>query len=55
MDYESDPGETKNLAAEQPQQVSRLRAILATLPEAKPQIPRPPTRLPSPEPKRRKP
>jgi iduronate 2-sulfatase len=41
-DYEADPGETKNLAAEQPQEVSRLRAILASLPEAKPQIPRPP-------------
>jgi iduronate 2-sulfatase len=37
-DYESDPGETKNLASEEPQEVSRLRAILASLPEAKPQL-----------------
>jgi iduronate 2-sulfatase len=37
-DYEKDPFETKNLAAEQPEIVARLRAMLATLPEAKPQI-----------------
>ena len=37
-DYETDPLETKNLAAIQPDVVSRLRAMLATLPEAKPQI-----------------
>ena len=37
-DYETDPLETKNLAAEQPEMVSRLRAMLATLPEARPQI-----------------
>ena len=37
-DYETDPGETKNLAAEQPEVVARLRAILAKQPEAKPQI-----------------
>ncbi len=37
-DYEKDPLETKNLAAEQPEVVSRMRALLATLPEAKPQI-----------------
>jgi iduronate 2-sulfatase len=37
-DYEIDPLETKNLAAEQPEVVSRLRAMLAQLPEAKPQI-----------------
>ena len=37
-DYESDPGETKNLAAEQPKVVAELRALLATQPEAKPQI-----------------
>ena len=44
-DYEKDPFETKNLAAEQPEVVARLRAILAGLPEAKPQIARvrPPT------------
>ena len=37
-DYETDPQETKNLAAEQPEVVARLRAMLATQPEAKPQI-----------------
>jgi iduronate 2-sulfatase len=37
-DYETDPGETRNFASEQPQEVSRLRAILSILPEAKPQI-----------------
>ncbi|HWN95148.1 MAG TPA: sulfatase-like hydrolase/transferase [Methylomirabilota bacterium] len=37
-DYESDPLEKKNLAAEQPEVVARMRALLAKLPEAKPQI-----------------
>jgi len=37
-DYEKDPLETKNLAAEQPEVVARLRVMLAKLPEAKPQI-----------------
>jgi len=37
-DYENDPLETENLAAEQPGVVSRMRAMLAKLPEAKPQI-----------------
>ena len=37
-DYEADPGETKNLAAVQPEIVSKLRAILASQPEAKAQI-----------------
>jgi len=37
-DYEQDPLETKNLAVEQPEVVGRLRAMLAKLPEAKPQI-----------------
>ncbi len=37
-DYETDPLETKNLAVEQPEVVSRLRAMIAKLPEAKPQI-----------------
>ena len=37
-DYETDPLETKNLATEQPGVVSRMRTILATFPEAKPQI-----------------
>ena len=36
-DYEADPGETKNLAAEQPEVVAQLRAVLANEPEAKPQ------------------
>ena len=37
-DYEADPAETKNLAAEQPAIVAQLRAILAKQPEAKPQV-----------------
>lgn len=37
-DYETDPLETKNLAAAQPDVVFRLRALLATQPEAKPQL-----------------
>lgn len=37
-DFETDPGETKNLAAEQPRVVAELRAILAREPEAVPQI-----------------
>ena len=37
-DYEADPAETKNLAAEQPEVVAQLRALLAQHPEAKPQI-----------------
>ncbi len=44
-DYETDPGETRNLAADHPDVVARLRALLAKHPEAKPQIkggPRPP-------------
>ncbi|HYG78087.1 MAG TPA: sulfatase [Planctomycetota bacterium] len=38
-DYQADPGETKNLAAEQPEVVAKLTALLATHPEAKPQVP----------------
>lgn len=34
-DYQADPDETKNLAAEQPEVVAKLRAILARHPEAK--------------------
>ena len=34
-DYQTDPGETKNLAATQPEVVAKLRAILARHPEAK--------------------
>ena len=37
-DYESDPGETRNLANEQPEVVAKLRALLATHPEAKPAV-----------------
>ena len=37
-DYEKDPLETKNLAASQPEILESLKAILATHPEAKPQI-----------------
>lgn len=37
-DYESDPGETKNLAASQPEVAARLQGLLATHPEAKPQL-----------------
>ncbi|MDP3069986.1 MAG: hypothetical protein Q8N18_06830 [Opitutaceae bacterium] len=37
-DYETDPEETNNLAAAKPAVVAQLRAILATQPEAKPQI-----------------
>lgn len=40
-DYEADPLETKNLAAEKPEIVRQLRALLASLPEAKPQVSRP--------------
>lgn len=38
-DYQTDPAETKNLAAKQPEVVTSLRQFLATHPEAKPQIP----------------
>jgi iduronate 2-sulfatase len=37
-DYEKDPLETKNLASEQPAVVAKMRALLAKLPEAKPQV-----------------
>ncbi len=37
-DYESDPAETANLAARNPEIVARLRALLARQPEAVPQI-----------------
>lgn len=37
-DYVADPEETRNVAAEQPQVVARLRALLATHPEAKPAV-----------------
>jgi iduronate 2-sulfatase len=37
-DYETDPGETKNLAEEKPDVVKELAAILAKQPEAKPQV-----------------
>jgi iduronate 2-sulfatase len=37
-DYRDDPGENKNLASARPAVVAQLRALLATHPEAKPQI-----------------
>ena len=37
-DYETDPGESKNLAAEKPEIVKELQAILAKHPEAKAQV-----------------
>jgi iduronate 2-sulfatase len=37
-DYQDDPGETRNLAADKPAVVKDLRALLATHPEAKPQL-----------------
>lgn len=37
-DYETDPLETRNLAADQPETVTALRAMLARHPEAKPQL-----------------
>jgi iduronate 2-sulfatase len=37
-DYAADPDETRNWAAQQPQVVARLRALLAHQPEAKPQL-----------------
>jgi iduronate 2-sulfatase len=37
-DYETDPLETKNLAADKPEVVTQMRAILAGHPEAKPQL-----------------
>lgn len=37
-DYVKDPLETKNVASNQPEVVARMRALLAGLPEAKPQI-----------------
>ena len=37
-DYESDPAETANVAAQQPDIVARMRAVLAEQPEAKPPL-----------------
>ena len=37
-DYETDPAESANIAAQNPEAVSRLRALLAQQPEAKPHI-----------------
>lgn len=37
-DYKTDPGETKNLASEQPKIVAKLHALIKAQPEAKPQI-----------------
>jgi len=41
-DYRKDPAETKNLAATEPRLVRKLHALITALPEAKPQISRPP-------------
>jgi iduronate 2-sulfatase len=41
-DYQSDPAETRNLAEEHPEDVRRMRAWLATVGEARPQIRRQP-------------
>lgn len=37
-DYQDDPDETRNLASDNPAVVAQLRALLARLPEAKPQL-----------------
>src|SRR5262249_30518787 len=37
-DYEADPGENKNLAADEPAVVAQLRAMIDRDPEAKPQL-----------------
>ena len=37
-DYQTDPLEKKNLAEQNPELVAQLRAVLAKLPEAKPQM-----------------
>ena len=37
-DYEADPEETRNVAAERPEVTAQLRAMLARQPEAKPQL-----------------
>ena len=37
-DYEKDPGETRNLATDEPKTVATLRALLAARPEARPQV-----------------
>lgn len=47
-DYANDPGETRNLAAQQPEVVARLRALLAAQPEARPQLKVPPPAARSP-------
>lgn len=46
-DYETDPLETKNLAAKQPLVVAELRTLLARHPEAKPQLKVAPATQPS--------
>ncbi len=37
-DYVADPAERRNLAAEQPEVLARLRAVLARHPEARPSL-----------------
>jgi iduronate 2-sulfatase len=40
-DYKKDPAETKNLASAEPKLVKKLQGLIATQPEAKPQIAKP--------------
>lgn len=42
-DYKKDPEETKNLASTEPKLVKELHVLITAQPEAKPQIPKPPT------------
>jgi iduronate 2-sulfatase len=42
-DYKNDPEETKNLAPTELELVKKLHALITAQPEAKPQIPKPPT------------
>ncbi|MBI5758968.1 MAG: sulfatase-like hydrolase/transferase [Planctomycetales bacterium] len=46
-DYETDPLETKNVAADQPAAVAELRVLLAQHPEAKPQLTAAPASTPA--------
>lgn len=48
-DYQTDPLETQNLAAKNPEVLAELQAILATHPEAKPQFKAPKTSAPGTE------
>jgi iduronate 2-sulfatase len=48
-DYETDPGETKNLATDEPKVLKKLQALIAAEPEAKPQVIKPKTPAAEPE------